>query len=1182
MSTRKRFIAFFTTLVLLTTCVPTSPMNILAADMAGDTNRIAGSETGFVPYAAASPNAIMITQVAEYGQEVIGLALDLGSTPTNFTNLTTASMSALSVAAINTLEGRSVYNGIRTITNIYLNDEPEPSGTPTNGQYLIIELKHGFALSAPGSTEKAATLEFSNGVNKPLDLNYYVKVVRDDIPSLALNTVFEKKADAAGVNNLTVDKFTTGRSLEGLNYSLYTPGNITNDIPLVIWLHSESEGTYSPDGLTEKVTGVQLTANMGGTGWVEAQETVTTLAAYVLVPQADIKGSLTPGAIGSWDWRAPDAQRKDDERIDKLIKELIAIQGNKIDKKRIYIAGASDGGGQVLSQLLYSSNNPGAEKFAGGIVNCPPLSFGMGPERELSKADLDKIKDIPLWFFQAKDDPIVREPGTTNTVGILSMLDSQEVIYTHPKEVIGVAANAYNNHWIWIRPLNNQIEILGSGDTKLAAGLTSAANNTTAPTKPMNWLFSQTREEYTVKYEPGSGNIAQPSQTVKHGGKATPGLVTKGGELFEGWEDEPNKRFDVESTPILKGKTLTAVWKKKSQPPSNVANFDNMGGSRVIAVEIPDGDLITKPTDPTKPGHVFGGWYKDNTLQTGFDFSTEKIGTDVTLYAKWDVQAVLLFKSEGSVAGLEPMKPVTKSDLFSNHTPPDPTREGFTFKGWRVNGNDADSTTALNEDVNVAIAQWTLTPSYKVMFHGNGGSWGTDTVKELVVDVGNTPTAIRLNNIGQPVRTNFTFNGWFDSAAGGSKVNFNTFDTVSAGGIKNVYAIWTAEAGVATFKVTYDANGGTGTLTDPISPYVSGEAVKVLSPGGIVRAGYNFSGWNTAADGKGTAYAPGATFNITKDTTLYAVWTLSANTLLLKYDINGGSGTLAYPSQYLYPSGTSVKVITPTGISRTGYSFSTWNTKPDGTGTNRAVSSRFTITANTTLYAIWKSSGTGGGGGSNSGGSGSGQNKPGSNSQNSPNTPSIPSAPLGGFTDYDKISNWALSCFERLIRDGIFKGYTDGTLKPQGNVTRAEFTKLIVLGLKIKGGGSAKYFPDDVKAGDWYKEYVDIASAYDIVRGVSATGFAPNAHITRQDLAAMAYRALTYLKVGLTSPDGSKFPDDGRIADYAKDSVYGLKQIGIISGRTDGSFDPTALASREETAKIICGLIDYIAGKSGV
>ena len=75
---------------------------------------------------------------------------------------------------------------------------------------------------------------------------------------------------------------------------------------------------------------------------------------------------------------------------------------------------------------------------------------------------------------------------------------------------------------------------------------------------------------------------------------------------------------------------------------------------------------------------------------------------------------------------------------------------------------------------------------------------------------------------------------------------------------------------INTYTVTYDANGGTGTQTDPNSPYNYNSTVTVLGTGTIVRTGYTFSHWNTAGDNSGTNYSPADTFSITANVTLYA------------------------------------------------------------------------------------------------------------------------------------------------------------------------------------------------------------------------------------------------------------------------------------------------------------------------
>ena len=107
----------------------------------------------------------------------------------------------------------------------------------------------------------------------------------------------------------------------------------------------------------------------------------------------------------------------------------------------------------------------------------------------------------------------------------------------------------------------------------------------------------------------------------------------------------------------------------------------------------------------------------------------------------------------------------------------------------------------------------------------------------------------------------------------------------------SVEYVTTGSGTPTTYTVTYDANGGTGTLEDSNSPYDNGSTVTVLA-NTFTRDGYTFSNWNTAADGSGTGYDADDTFTITANTTLYAQWTevLDANTTKLTFDLSSNPG----------------------------------------------------------------------------------------------------------------------------------------------------------------------------------------------------------------------------------------------------------------------------------------------------
>ena len=173
-------------------------------------------------------------------------------------------------------------------------------------------------------------------------------------------------------------------------------------------------------------------------------------------------------------------------------------------------------------------------------------------------------------------------------------------------------------------------------------------------------------------------------------------------------------------------------------------------------------------------------------------------------------------------------------------------------------------------------------------------------------------------------------------------------------------------------KLTYNANGGEG-ATNPATG-AAGES-ETVAENVFTRNNYTFTGWNTQADGKGTAYKPGDIFTLTdKDTVLYAQWSKNAPAQVnVSYDANGGTGTM----ESITGDVGSKIVIEQNGFARSGYTFTGWNTQADGRGTAYKAGDSFTLTdKDTMLYAQWSK---------NSGSAGN-NNKPSSNATTSPQT----------------------------------------------------------------------------------------------------------------------------------------------------------------------------------------------------
>ena len=112
-----------------------------------------------------------------------------------------------------------------------------------------------------------------------------------------------------------------------------------------------------------------------------------------------------------------------------------------------------------------------------------------------------------------------------------------------------------------------------------------------------------------------------------------PTVQTKEGYRFGGWYYDNNgseAKWNFGTDMVTRAMTLKAKWVQ-----TYTVTFETSGGSEVDPVTVDAGSTVTKPADPMKSGHNFGGWYKDSTLQTPWNFANDTVTEDTTLYAKW-------------------------------------------------------------------------------------------------------------------------------------------------------------------------------------------------------------------------------------------------------------------------------------------------------------------------------------------------------------------------------------------------------------------------------------------------------------------------------------------------------------------------------------------------------------------
>lgn len=175
------------------------------------------------------------------------------------------------------------------------------------------------------------------------------------------------------------------------------------------------------------------------------------------------------------------------------------------------------------------------------------------------------------------------------------------------------------------------------------------------------------------------------------------------------------------------------------------------------------------------------------------------------------------------------------------------------------------------------------------------------------------------------------------------------------------------------------------------------------------------------------------------------------------------------------------------------------------------------------------------------------------------------------FNDVSKVKAWAGRQIQVLAAKGAIEGRKAGAFAPNGEVTRAEFAKMLIHALDLdKTAVTGKF--TDVKVTDWFAPYVAAAVDAGIINGRTETTFVPNATITRAEMAVMVARALEATKGVKTSADDLKalqaFKDAGDINASLKDGVAFAANKGLVVG-DKGKFAPNATATRAQAAVII-------------
>ena len=293
--------------------------------------------------------------------------------------------------------------------------------------------------------------------------------------------------------------------------------------------------------------------------------------------------------------------------------------------------------------------------------------------------------------------------------------------------------------------------------------------------------------QYTITVKPENGK-ADITITQDYGTPITAPTLTREGYTFKGWDKEIPETMPADNI------TVKAQWEINQY----TITFDTNGGSEIVPITQDYGTEITAPDNPTRKGYTFKGWDRE--------IPKTMPAENMTVKAQWEInQYTIAFDTNG---GSE-IAPITQDYGTAITAPADPTRKGYTFKGW-----DKEIPETMPADNITVKAQWEIN-QYTITFDTNGGS----EIVPITQDYGTEITAP-----DNPTRKGYTFKGWDKEIP----------ETMPADNI-TVKAQWE----INQYTITFDTNGGS-----EIVPITQDYGTEITAPDNPTRKGYTFKGWD--------------------------------------------------------------------------------------------------------------------------------------------------------------------------------------------------------------------------------------------------------------------------------------------------------------------------------------------------
>ena len=337
--------------------------------------------------------------------------------------------------------------------------------------------------------------------------------------------------------------------------------------------------------------------------------------------------------------------------------------------------------------------------------------------------------------------------------------------------------------------------------------------------------------------------------------------ATKAGNIFKGWNTKKNGTGEAFGEGSVPTDDITVYPVFAAACTIQVHQEDGT----TTKLEVEKGQAIGEnlPAAPTKEGYLFKGW-NTSADGTGTTVTADTVITEnMDLYPIFeeDIPPVVEVRVVFDVDGQKSEVKVVKGEAIGSNLPADPTKEGYTFKGWNTKADGTGETvtaeTVVSDEMEVyAVFEQNPAPIEEV---------------KVVIDVDGVKTEVKVikgeaigsNLPADPTKDGYTFKGWNTKADGtGETVTAETVVTDEM----EVYAVFEQNpAPIEEVKVVFDVDGVKSEVK-----VIKGEAIGSNLPADPTKEGYTFKGWNTKADGTGKTVT--ADTLVSDDLEVYAIF----------------------------------------------------------------------------------------------------------------------------------------------------------------------------------------------------------------------------------------------------------------------------------------------------------------------